>query len=345
MHVRRALALAPLAVLAASIVAVWPRAAVADGEPAAGDEAGFALVVKPFLERHCFECHGRGEAEGELKLDAFLDKASVVRDREPWTKVLERLHAGDMPPEDEPRPSAEDVNAVIAWVRGAIGASSAQQGPFDPGRVTLRRLNRAEYNHTVQDMLGVALSPADAFPDDDVGYGFDTVGDVLSIPPLLLEKYLSAGEVVARAAILDFRPVRDRIEAEVATREGSEGNVNEGFGLLWSNGSFSGRVRAPWAGEYVVRARAYGQQAGPDPARLALRVDGDTLETFDIEAVVAQPETVEVKVRLEAGEHTLTAAFTNDYYAPNAPDQSARDRNLAVDWLELEGPVLSLIHI
>ncbi len=331
--------LAPLAVLLAAAWFTWPRPAAADAAAAAGDEAGFLVVVKPFLERHCMECHGGGEREGDLALDAFTDRAAVLKARSQWTTVIERLHAGDMPPEDRPRPAADEVNAVIAWIRGALGAAAAPQGPFDPGRVTLRRLNRAEYNHTVQDMLGVDLRPADAFPDDDVGYGFDTVGDVLTIPPLLLEKYLAAGEAVARAAILDFRPVRERVEAESAAREGSGGNVHEGFGVLWSNGAFVGRVRAPWDGEYVVRARAYGQQAGPDPARMALRVDGRLLQQFDVEETDDEPGVFEARVRLTAGEHALAAAFTNDFYAPDAPDEDQRDRNLAVDWLELEGPV------
>ncbi|MBX3468363.1 MAG: DUF1592 domain-containing protein [Planctomycetes bacterium] len=335
---RRALLLVPLAALAAAL-SLWPRPAAAEADPAAGDEAGFARVVLPFLRRHCFDCHGRGEREGDLALDGFADRAAVLRAKRAWTGVLERLHAGDMPPEDRPRPSADEVKAVIAWVRGALGAAAPAAGPFDPGRVTLRRLNRAEYDHTVQDMLRVDLAPARAFPDDDVGYGFDTIGDVLAIPPLLLEKYLAAGEAVARAAFLDFEPVRERVSVESARREGSDGNFRDGFGTLWSNGAYVARVRAPYAGEYVVRARAYGMQAGPDPARMALRVDGRALETFDVRATDAAPEVFEVRARLSAGDHDLAAAFVNDFYDPGASDPAQRDRNLAVAWLELEGPL------
>lgn len=165
---RRSLASAA-ALCAAALLAWWPRPATADAEPGSGDEAGFLLVVKPFLERHCYECHGRGEREGDLALDAFPDRASVLGARAQWSTVVERLHAGDMPPDDRPRPPADDVAAVIAWVRAALGEASRPAGPFDPGRVTLRRLNRAEYDHTVQDLLRVDLRPAAAFPDDDVG--------------------------------------------------------------------------------------------------------------------------------------------------------------------------------
>src|SRR5688500_3064761 len=179
MH-RRALALVPLVALAAGSL---PRPAVAEGEPAAGDEPGFALTVRPFLERHCYACHGGKEQEGDLSLSPFADRGAVLKAPETWKKVLERLHAGDMPPEDRPWSSADGAQAAIAWVRGALRAATPR-GACDAGRVTVRRLKRSEYSHTVQGLLGVELRPADAFPDDDVGYGFDTVGDVLTIPPL-----------------------------------------------------------------------------------------------------------------------------------------------------------------
>lgn len=74
-------------------------------------------------------------------------------------------------------------------------------GRRDPGRVTIRRLNRAEYNNTIRDLLGIDFRPADDFPSDDVGYGFGSIGDVLSMPPILLEQYLAAAEQIVDRAI------------------------------------------------------------------------------------------------------------------------------------------------
>ena len=80
---------------------------------------------------------------------------------------------------------------------------SACTTPADPGRVTLRRLNRVEYNNTIRDLLGVDIQPADDFPADDIGYGFDNIGDVLAVSPLLFEKYLTAAERVVDKAFAD----------------------------------------------------------------------------------------------------------------------------------------------
>lgn len=322
--------------LAASLVA-WRAAAQ---EPAPTGEAGFQAVARPFLQKHCLSCHDRNERSGELALDAFGSLADVTKDdasKATWRKVLERVNAGEMPPEEAPRPSAEEVRAFSALLREAIGAGAAS-GPIDPGRVVLRRLNRAEYGYTVLDLLQVPRA-GEELPQDDVGYGFDRIGDVLSLPPLLLEKYLAAGEKVAQQAILDWKPVKLRLEGETAEREGSSGGERDGFGILYSNGRLAGTVKVPVAGEYVVRARAYGLQAGPDPARMALMVDGKTVTTVDVTQTVDAPGTFDARVTLEPGQRRLAAAFTNDFYAPNAPDESQRDRNLAVDFVELEGPV------
>src|SRR5436309_1484037 len=78
---------------------------------------------------------------------------------------------------------------------------SVRSAPKDPGRVTLRRLNRAEYNNTVRDLCGIDFTPADDFPSDDVGYGFDNIGDVLSMQPILMEKYMAAADRILDAAI------------------------------------------------------------------------------------------------------------------------------------------------
>jgi hypothetical protein len=297
----------------------------------------FRGVARPFLERHCTRCHDAKERAGELDLAAFADAAAVADAPDVWTKVLDKVTQGEMPPEDEPRPSAEEVRAFAAWIKQTTGRAAAS-GPIDPGRVTVRRLNRAEYTYTIQDLLRVPLRPGDELPVDDVGYGFDTIGDVLTLPPLLLEKYLAAADEVARAAILDWKPVKLRVEAEESERQGSGGDSREGFNILWSNGQVGGQVTVQHAGEYVLRARAYGLQAGPDPARMALFVDGQRVTEVDVKETAAAPGTFEAKVTVGAGQRRLGASFTNDYWRPNAPE-GQRDRNLAIDFIELEGPV------
>ena len=106
-----------------------------------------------------------------------------------------------MPPEDRPQPSREEVGQLTRWIKSARQAEDCGR-TFDPGRVTIRRLNRAEYNNTIRDLVGIDFHPADDFPSDDVGYGFDNIGDVLSMPPILLEKYLAAAETISEEAIV-----------------------------------------------------------------------------------------------------------------------------------------------
>ena len=102
-----------------------------------------------------------------------------------------------MPPAGRARPSASEVAALEGWLEAEVFRCSSPE----PGRVTMRRLNRAEYDNTIRDLLGVDLRLADAFPADDEGYGFDNIGDVLSLPPVLMERYLRAADLaIAEAA-------------------------------------------------------------------------------------------------------------------------------------------------
>ena len=114
-----------------------------------------------------------------------------------------------MPPPPRPQPKAAEVEAVSAAVQALFDRADAAAKP-NAGRVTIRRLNRTEYNNTIRDLVGIDFKPADDFPADDVGYGFDNIGDVLSVSPLLLEKYLSAAEAILDQAIVIADPPKRR---------------------------------------------------------------------------------------------------------------------------------------
>jgi mono/diheme cytochrome c family protein len=167
-------------------------------QPAAS--AGFETVLKPFLQQNCFTCHGNKKQEHELNLQSFESSASLVTHRAEWDEVLARLRRGEMPPLEEEQPAEEDRQAVAAWLGRELERIDAATPP-DPGRVTARRLNRNEYNNTIVELLGVDIRPADDFPQDDSGYGFDNIADVLSLSPVLMEKYVVAADRVARTAL------------------------------------------------------------------------------------------------------------------------------------------------
>ena len=176
------------------------------GPSPARSSAGFDTVVKPFLAQNCFSCHGNKKQENDLNLQSFDTRASLIAHRERWDEVVGKLRRGEMPPLEEEQPSEEQRQAVAAWLARELERIDASTPP-DPGRVTARRLNRTEYNNTIKELLGVDLRPADDFPQDDAGYGFDNIADVLSLSPVLMEKYVSAADRVARVAVFGPPPM------------------------------------------------------------------------------------------------------------------------------------------
>ena len=163
---------------------------------------GFGTVVKPMIKADCATCHNAVKLKGDLDLERFLtmSSADALKEREIFTKVVDKLRAGEMPPDGHPKPSAAQIAAATNGIEQYYAKLDSHADP-DPGRVTAHRLNRFEYNNTVRDLLGVNIRLADDFPPDPYGYGFDNVSDVLSVSPILTEKYLKAAERVAKAAI------------------------------------------------------------------------------------------------------------------------------------------------
>ena len=157
----------------------------------------------PVLAKNCVGCHSDRLHSGNLSLEPFRDSAAVLGKPDVWQKVLDKLSAGQMPPKPAAPLAGGDLAAVTGWIRKLPGISetSASAGPVNPGRVTARRLNRTEYNNTIRDLLGVAARPADEFPVDDSGYGFDNNSDVLSVSPLLMEKYMQAAKNISKLAV------------------------------------------------------------------------------------------------------------------------------------------------
>jgi hypothetical protein len=150
----------------------------------------------PVLHEFCFDCHGEGSKKGGVALDKLgKDKPA---DRKAWHAVWTNLDAHLMPPSDKPQPTPQQRALLQDWIeRGALGLDP--ENP-DPGRVTIRRLNREEYRNTVRDLTGVDFAVQEHFPPDDTGYGFDTIGDVLSLSPIHMEKYLEAAQSIVEKA-------------------------------------------------------------------------------------------------------------------------------------------------
>jgi len=192
------------------VLAAWALlavpAAAADPEPL----PDLQNTIQPMLEALCVDCHSADDASGDFDIEPLLESDDFHAHREEWRRVVKNVRGGMMPPEDAEQPDDEQRKTLSDGV-DALLVHVDCRGPVDPGRVTLRRLNRNEYRRTVRDPLGVDYQPADDFPADDVGYGFDNIGDVLSLPPILMEKYLAAAEEIAARAIAADNPSRGAI--------------------------------------------------------------------------------------------------------------------------------------
>lgn len=178
----------------------------------------FASRVAPFLKEHCTDCHSGDEPEAKLDLGRYQESARIQTDYELWERVQRMVSERQMPPSDVTQPTPEarrDFLQAVEFEFTQFDCSAASR----PGRVTLRRLNRAEYNNTIRDLTGLTLNLADDFPSDDVGEGFDNIGDVLTISPILLEKYLAAAEQIAEQAYDD-----EKARRRILVRQAGEGD-------------------------------------------------------------------------------------------------------------------------
>ena len=197
----------------------WQSLPAGEDHKSASAENLFARDAAPFLRAHCNKCHGEQEPEGGLSLNHYRESAKVQTDYEIWEKVVRMLVERQMPPKDEPRPAESQLRAAVAAIEAELAKFDCGSEKH-PGRVTIRRLNRAEYNNTIGELCGIDFKPADDFPSDDVGHGFDNIGDVLSIPPILVEKYLAAAEAIVDQ-VFDNEETRKRILVHTADQESS----------------------------------------------------------------------------------------------------------------------------
>lgn len=165
----------------------------------AAGEVTFEKEIKPILEDYCFDCHGDGASKGDFSMDEYDDLSGHLDDVDHWLAVWRNVRSQIMPPPKKDQPDLAEKQQLMRWIEKRVFKLDPNHP--DPGRVTIRRLNRVEYYYSIKDLLGVEYATWENFPADDTGYGFDTIGDVLSISPLHMEKYLEAASTVAEKAL------------------------------------------------------------------------------------------------------------------------------------------------
>ncbi|HEY4328677.1 MAG TPA: DUF1592 domain-containing protein, partial [Phycisphaerae bacterium] len=300
-------------------------------DPKAQDWAEFSQTVQPFLIKNCINCHGDNMPEAGMNLNEFKNAASLEEHAGRLSKALDMVRSRKMPPKEQPQPTEAERTPILTWLTGYT-TKIALAGPKTPGHVTIRRLNRSEYNNTIRDLLGVDYKPADAFPEDDAGYGFDNNGDVLTMAPLLMDKYLTAATTALDRAIL-VQPIKPPPSKQWQDPETMAGTVppsppksnigaNTQFGanlplgrVFPYNGEISTEYDFPAAGSYVFRVRGYSVQGtvSRQQAMVAFKVDGQGVDKpLTIANDLRGTRMYESgKVLVTAGKHLVTLAFVN----------------------------------
>lgn len=305
-----------------------------------GDDADLQkdwAAVQPLLIQYCGDCHTGEDAQAGVRLEKFETPGQILQGRKAWLKISQQIEAGIMPPaQSDPIPAAEKVK-ILEFIQAATNAINCVKDP-NPGKVTVRRLNRFEYFNTVRDLTGVDYPKALEFPGDDVGYGFDNIGDVLTLPPILLEKYIEAAEEISKAAIKIPTPSkRHKSEwtgSQLKIDKGGQANGN--FASLSSAGEAYAQEQIPWPGTYKLTVTASGDQAGDEPVKAAVVVDGKQIKTITIPNKRGEPKEYSVTLRLKSGRRKIGVEFLNDFYRDNGNGQKL-DRNLLVEHVTLEG--------
>ena len=284
----------------------------------------FAKEIKPILNEYCYGCHGGGIAKGGVTLDEFTN-AKELKDHALWQRALRNVRAGIMPPVDEPHLAPEQAAKLSQWIKHQIFELDPAQP--DPGRVTLRRLNRVEYRNTVRDLTGVEVDTKLEFPADDSGHGFDNIGDVLTVSPLLLERYLDMAQTIVSTVV----PMSPRVVAEVAipgqkfTADPARARptvVTERSRLnpppapidlsYYENSQVFAQHRVPHAGDYQIvfdlRAveRYVENEFDLNQCQLTLKADGETLLERELGREGSKPLEFVFDRTWAAGEHKLT---------------------------------------
>lgn len=319
----------------------------AEAKPAsAPTQAAFDKAVKPLFDSTCSMCHSAGVASGGLNIEQFGTLASLGSDRDEWDKIVHRLEAGEMPPSAIPR--SDEMKAQIAsaveFARNEFKRQDALVKP-DPGRVTARRLNRSEYTNTIRDLLAVDFRADKSFPTDDSGEGFDNIGDILTVSPLLMDKYISAARTIAARAIgADPLPAKP-IEIEYSTRLKNIRRLDRS--------DVEATHRVDFDAEYDIRIGLPGQRAADaKPVKIGLWMDGKQLTTIMAETKPSgltyfNPYSEEhMRVYLPEGDHVFRLGFIDDDFVTALSDKDAYNdkKNKYINSMFFVGPYPSKVE-
>jgi hypothetical protein len=303
----------------------------------------FDTTVKPVLSKSCFGCHNESLNSGGLDITPFTSSASLAQNREGWEVILKKLRSGEMPPKGMPRPPQPQMDALIQYLQSEFDKADRNLKP-DPGRVTARRLNRAEYSNTIRDLLAVDFHAEKDFPTDDSGDGFDNMADILSVSPLLMEKYLNAAEhIAARAVYAD--PLPKPVQAQYGPNQQNIRRVSVTM--------IEAKHRVDFDGDYTIVIGLPGTRGkGAKPVTLGFWMDGQLLqqqpaETKPSDMVAFSPYSdATMHLYLPEGEHSFRVGFIGDDFVDTLPEKDYYDtkKNKWPNTILFSGPFPSKVE-
>ncbi len=254
----------------------------------------YVRSIQPLLAKYCNNCHGaKGKPKADLNLTKYGAEAQIRADRKVWKGVLQKLVSHEMPPEDaKPQPEQKERELLSKLIEAALNKVDPN-APLNPGRVTARRLNRSEYGNTIRDLVGIDFDPAEDFPSDDIGHGFDNIGDVLTLSPVLMERYLAAAETIVNRVFPAEppKPLDNHTGAKYLEPAGQNVpqskyrplRAEKGDGV--KTGPLFKDYRIQGDGEYLFRFRAY---AKGKPVKVALLACGKEIGNPASDAEIAK---------------------------------------------------------
>ncbi len=302
-----------------------------------------ASPQRKLLNQYCVACHNEKIKTANLMLDK-LDVENVPVGAEVWEKVIRKLRTGAMPPAGMPRPDKSAYDSLATYLETSLDRA-AETKP-NPGRPAVHRLNRTEYSNAIRDLLAINIDASSLLPGDDSGYGFDNIGDVLTVSPMLLERYMSAADKISRLAVGD-----PSLHSVVETYSLPKGLVQEDrmsddlpFG---SRGGIAIRHFFPLDGEYVIQIRLQRDKLEfimglADRHQLDVRLDGERIKLFSIggelkgKGKLENPDqqpydriadaNLEVRVSAKAGTRLIGVTFLKDAVKPEGIIQRGRNK-------------------
>jgi mono/diheme cytochrome c family protein len=326
----------------AAVSSTSPRAqAKPEAPPARAD-------LERTVTQYCATCHNARLQSTATASGVVLDKvdlSQVVQDGEMWEKVIRKMRAGAMPPAGMPRPSAAAHDALVSFLETTLDRAAATRP--HPGRPSPHRLNRAEYANAIRDLLAITVDPAALLPPDDSADGFDNNADVLSVSPVLLERYLSAAATISALAVGDPKIIPGsetyRIRGDASQTEQNEALPPGTRGGLLAQHTF------PLDGEYVIKVKLLEINLGSIRGleyqhQLEVTVDGErvllapvggpddyTQSALNATNVVnSLAERLQVRVKVRAGQRPVGAAFLMKTAAQGANRLQAFERSTLI---------------